>query len=187
MLRLDRSENTNSAFQLRVLFKRRGSHLSCLTVPATFPALHHVNTRYIRMPMVTSVVIIHPAIVQQSTPYISSSSTDSADTASSLAAACLTSVIAAKALNARAMYSVSIVRSGAELGRPLMCLTLFRSESGFQRYPSRCFVSRSARLTATRIFSILSCWIFFCCCRSTWLSCFRRRRCHCGEPALVRL
>ena len=101
-----------------------------LTVPATFPMLHHVNTRYIRMPMVTLVVIIQPAIVQQSTSFIGSSSIDPEDTASSLGAACLTSVIPAKDLDARAMYSVSIVRSGAELGRPLMCLTLFRSESG---------------------------------------------------------
>ena len=65
----------------------------------------------------------HGAIQQSvlcSSSHVSYSAPES--TAMSLAAACLTSVIAAKDRDARDMYSVSIASFGAQLGRPPMCL-----------------------------------------------------------------
>ena len=73
-------------------------------------------------------------------------------TATSFAAACLTSVIAATAGDAREMYSVSIVSFGAELGRPPLCLMFNKSHNITKRFPSRCFVIKSAELTVPRIF-----------------------------------
>ena len=72
------------------------------------------------------IVTIHPAVVQQSASLIHSTPSDPEDTAISFAAACLTSVIAAKARYARVMYCVSIVSFGAELGHPLMCSTILQ-------------------------------------------------------------
>ena len=66
------------------------------TVPANFPLFHHVGTRYTRIPTVTTTVIIHSALVQQSILLIHSPLSDLEDTAVSLAAACLTSVTAAR-------------------------------------------------------------------------------------------
>ena len=42
-----------------------------------------------------------------------------------------------------------------------MCLTLSKSHNITKRFPSRCFVIRSAGLTVPRMFSILSSWFFF--------------------------
>ena len=62
--------------------------------------------------------VIHPAAVQKSVlhPPIHVTCSAPEGTAISFAAACLTSVIAAKARDARGMYSVSIVGFGAEHG-----------------------------------------------------------------------
>ena len=75
-------------------------------------------------------------------------------------AACLTNVIAARARDAREVYSVSIVCFGAEFGRPLMCLMFSESHNITKRFPFRCFVINSAGLTVPLIFSILSSWFF---------------------------
>ena len=90
-----------------------------LTVSATVPAAP---------PTVTRIVVIHPALVQQSIPSIPSPLFEPENTKISLAAACLTSVIAARCRGARVMYSVSIVSFGAEFGRPLMCLMLNKTQ-----------------------------------------------------------
>ena len=63
-------------------------------------------------------------------------------TAISLTAACLPSVIAARARCAREMYSVSIVSFGAELGRPPMCLMFNKSHNIIKRFPSQRIQSR---------------------------------------------
>ena len=115
-------------------FSRPGFSLECLasctlllgllllTVVA-IPVFHHVDTRYTRIPIVTKIETIHPALVQQSAQLIHSTLSDSEDAAISFAAVCSTTVIAATTRDARAMYSESIASFGAEFGRPLMCLT----------------------------------------------------------------
>ena len=44
-----------------------------------------------------------------------------------------------------------------------MCLMLSKSYNATKRFPSRCFVIRSAALTVPRMFSILSSWFFSFC------------------------
>ena len=95
-----------------------------LTIIGTFAVLHYVDIRYFRIPMVTIIVIIHPALVQQSVSLIHSTLFDPGDTIISLAAVCFKSVIAVKARDARVMCSVSLVSFGADFGRVLVCLTL---------------------------------------------------------------
>ena len=142
-----------------------------LTVAPTFPVFHHVDSKYTRIPTVTIIVTIHPALVQQSIPSIHSPRSDPKDTAISFAAACFTNVIAARARDARVTYSVSIVSIGPEFGRPLTCLMFNSSHSGVKRFLSRCFVIRSAGLTLPWIFSILSSWFFsFCCSQKFFVS-----------------
>ena len=97
-----------------------------LTVVA-IPVFHHVDTRYTRIPIVTIIVTIYPALVQQSAPFVHSTISQLEDAAISFAAACFTSVIAASTRDARAMSSVSTVSFGAEFGRPLMGLTFNKS------------------------------------------------------------
>ena len=118
-----------------------------LTILATFRVFHHFDTRYTEITTVMIIVNIHPALVQQSAPLIHTTLSDQEDTASSFAAACFTCVIAARARDARVIYSVSIVSFGAELGRPLTCLTFNSAHSVVKRFPFRCFVIRSAGLT----------------------------------------
>ena len=83
-----------------------------------------------------------PAAVQKSAlhPSIQLSCSVSEYTAMSFVAACLTSVIAARARDAREMYSRSILNFGAELGRLPMCLLFNISHNIIKRFPSRCQV-----------------------------------------------
>ena len=72
---------------------------------------------------------------------------------------------------AREVYSVSIVSFGAELGRSSIRLVFNRSHNIIKRFTSICFVIKSAGLTVTRIFSILSSWFFsFCCGQKYFIS-----------------
>ena len=69
------------------------------------------------------------------------------------------------------MYSVSIFNFGTELGRPSICLMFNSSHNVTRRFPSRCFVIKTAGLTEPRIFSILSSWFFsFCCSHKYFVS-----------------
>ena len=138
--------------------------VSLLTVSATRPTFHHTDTRPTRMQQAMNTTVIHPAAVQWSALTLSvhvSWSTPKAP-AMSLAAACRTSVSAVKARDAREMHSVSTVSFGAAFGRPLMRLMLNKSHSIITRFPSRCFVIKSAGLTVPRIFSILSSMVLLC-------------------------
>ena len=85
-------------------------------------------------------------------------------TAIALAVACFNSVTATKAREAREMYSLSIVSFGVELGRPSIRLMFNSSHNITKRFPSRCFVIKSAGMTVPRIFSILNSWFFSFCC-----------------------
>ena len=58
----------------------------------------------------------------------------------SLGVARFTNVTAAKAREAREMYSVSIVSFISELGRPSIRLIFNSSHNTKKRFPSRCFV-----------------------------------------------
>ena len=81
---------------------------------------------------------------------------------SSLADARFTSVLAARAREARDIYSVSIVNFGTELGR---CSTIHTT------FPIFSVVIKSAGLTVPRIFSLLSSWFFsFCCSQRYFVS-----------------
>ena len=133
-------------------------------------------------------MIIHPALVQSSVSLIQPTLSDPEDTAISFVAACFTSVIAARARDTRVMYSVTIASFGAEFVGPLMCLTFNSSHCVVKRFPSRCFLIRSAELTLPRIFSILSSWFLSSvAARSTRFLYVWWRRSDCGEPALVLL
>ena len=69
------------------------------------------------------------------------------------------------------MYSASIVSFGDELGRPSIRLMFNSSHNITKRFPSRCFVIKSAGLTVPRIFSILSSWFFsFSCSENYFVS-----------------
>ena len=59
----------------------------------------------------------------------------------SVTVARFTSVTAAKAREAREIYSVSIVSFGVELGRPSIRLMFNSSHHITKRFPSRCFAS----------------------------------------------
>ena len=111
---------------------------------------------------VTIPTSIHSVTVQSRAlyPSIHVSCMDPESTANSLAVARFTSVTAARARGAREMYSVSIVSLGAELGRPSIRLMFNSSHNITERFPTRCFVIKSAGLTVPRIFSILSSWFF---------------------------
>ena len=134
-----------------------------LTVSATRPTSHHTDTRPVRMQQEIITTVIHPAAVQQyaMSPSFHVSCSIPQGTTISLAAACRTSVIAARARDAPEMNSVSIAIFGAELGRPLMRLMLNKSHNIMKRFPSRRFVIKSAGFTVPRIFPILSSWFFF--------------------------
>ena len=58
-----------------------------LTVAATFPVFHHVDTRYTRIPTITIIVASHQAHVQQSAPLTHSTLSHPKDTAIELASA----------------------------------------------------------------------------------------------------
>ena len=98
-----------------------------------------------RMHQVMIPTVNHPAAVQQlilcSSIHVSKSAPEG--TAIWCAAACLTKVIAARARDAREMYSVSIVSIGAERGRPPEVFDV-QQITQHQRFPSRCFVIESA-------------------------------------------
>ena len=125
------------------------------------------------MQQVTIPTSIHPVTAQPSAlyPSIHVSCMAPECTTISLAVARFTSVTAARAREAREMYSVSLVSFGAELGRPSIRLMFNSSHNITQRFPSRCFVSKSAGLTVPRIFSISSSWFFsFCCSQKYFVS-----------------
>ena len=135
--------------------------VSSLTTSTILPVFLHSSTKLIRMQQVTIPTSIHPVTVQPSAlyPSIHVSCMAPECTAISLAVARFTSVTAAKAREARKMYSVSIVSFGAELGRPPIRLMFNSSHNITKRFPSRCFVIKSAGLTVPRIFSILTSWV----------------------------
>ena len=89
----------------------------------TLPTFHHIDTRHIRLQHVMITTVIQPAAVQLSalSPPIHVSRSIPEGTTISLAAACRTNVIAARARDAREMYSVSTVTFGAEFGRLPTC------------------------------------------------------------------
>ena len=123
-----------------------------LSASALFQSVRSMH-QTIRMQQVMITTDIPPAAVQHSALYPSIHVSCSAreGTAISLAAACLTSVIAASAVMHVRFYSESNVSFRTELGRPPMCLMLNKSHNVVTRFPSRCFV-KSAELTVPRIF-----------------------------------
>ena len=129
------------------------------------------NTSAIRIQQVMITTVIHSAVVQKSAlfPVNHASRSITAGTAVSLAATCFACVIAGRARTAREMYSVSSVSFGAELFRPQMCLMLNESHNIVTRFPSRCFVIKSAGLVAPRMLSILCPWFFSFCCSQKYL------------------
>ena len=139
--------------------------VSSSTISTILTLFLHSSTKLIRMQQVTIPTSIHPVTVQPSAlyPSIHVSCMTPECTAISLAIARFTSVTAGRAREAREMYSVSIVNIEAELGRPSTRLMVNSSHNITKRFPSRCFVIKSARLTVPRIFSILSSWFFSFC------------------------
>ena len=125
------------------------------------------------MPYTTIPTSINLFAIQQSVPYPSIHVPCMAPEfrATSLADARFTSVIAARARDAREMHSVSIVNFGAELGRPSTRLMFNSSHNVTRRFPSRCFVTKSAGLTVSRMFWILSSWLFSFCLQPKVLRC----------------
>ena len=123
------------------------------------------------MPHTTIPTSIQLAATQQSIRYpsIHVPCVASDFTADSFADARVTSVIDARARDAGEIHSVSIVSFGAELGRPSTCLMFNSSHNVTKRFPSRCFVIKSAGLIVPRIFSILSSWFFSFCCSQKYL------------------
>ena len=137
-------------FVIMTLIGISGSHLpssrvcvSSSTMSTILPVFLHSSTKPIRMQQVTIPTSIHPVTVRFHLP--------------------LFVLPAARASEAREMYSVSIVSFGAELGRPSTRLMFNSSLNITKRFPSRCFVIKSAGLIVPRIFSILSYWFFSFC------------------------
>ena len=67
----------------------------------------------------------------------------------------LSIVTVARACETREMCSVLVVSFGAEIGRPSIRFMFNSSHNNTKRFPSRCFVIKSAGLTVPRILSIL--------------------------------
>ena len=112
--------------------------VSSSTISTILPVFLHSSTKHIRMQQVTMPTSIHQVTVQPSAlyPSIHDSCMAPECTTISLAVARFT---AAKAREAREMYSVSHVSFGAELGRPLTRLMFDSSHNITKRFPIQMF------------------------------------------------
>ena len=112
-------------------------------VSATLPEFHHSSTRPIKMQQVMITTVIHPAAVHGRLCIYRSTSRVRLQNAQRSRSPL---PVLPKARNTREMYSVSIVSYEAELGRPPICLKFNSSHNITKRFPSRCFVIKSAGL-----------------------------------------